>query len=51
VIVDAYFRKINNPKRLNLILKGIPGVIETGIFAGGVWKVVVGDEKGAYVVG
>ncbi len=51
VIVDAYFRKMHNPKRLNLVLKGIPGIIETGIFAGGVWKVVVGSEKGVRIIG
>ncbi|NYZ76612.1 ribose-5-phosphate isomerase RpiA [Candidatus Micrarchaeota archaeon] len=49
VIVDAYFKKISNPERLNLVLKGIPGVIETGIFAGRAWKVVVGNEEGARV--
>jgi ribose 5-phosphate isomerase A len=51
VIVDAYFKRINNPERLNLVLKGIPGIIETGIFAGGVWKVVVGNESGVRVIG
>ncbi|NYZ75982.1 ribose-5-phosphate isomerase RpiA [Candidatus Micrarchaeota archaeon] len=51
VIVDAYFKRVNNPERLNLVLKGIPGIIETGIFAGGVWKVVVGSEKGTRVKG
>jgi ribose 5-phosphate isomerase A len=49
VIVDAYFKRISNPERLNLILKGIPGVIETGIFAGRAWKVIVGNEEGAKV--
>jgi ribose 5-phosphate isomerase A len=49
VIVDAYFKRISNPERLNLTLKGIPGVIETGIFAGRAWKVVVGNEEGARV--
>jgi len=51
VIVDAYFKRINNPARLNLVLKGIPGIIETGIFAGGVWKVVVGSARGVRVIG
>lgn len=51
VIVDAYFRRISNSERLNLILKGIPGIIETGIFAGAAWKVIVGSEKGARVIG
>jgi ribose 5-phosphate isomerase A len=51
VIIDAYFKKVSNPERLNLVLKGIPGIIETGIFAGGVWKVVVGSEKGVRVIG
>jgi ribose 5-phosphate isomerase A len=50
VIVDAYFRRVSNPVRLNAVLKGIPGIIETGIFAGRAWKVVVGSEKGARVV-
>jgi ribose 5-phosphate isomerase A len=51
VILDAYFERINNPERLNLMLKGIPGIVETGIFAGGAWKVIVGSEKGVRVIG
>ena len=46
VIVDAYFERINSPEKLHETLKYIPGVIETGIFAGGVWKVIIGSEKG-----
>lgn len=51
VIIDAYFKRINKPERLNMMLRGIPGIVETGIFAGVVWKVVVGSEKGERVIG
>jgi len=46
LIVDVYFERINNPKRLNEMLKEIPGVIETGLFVEKVWKVVVGSKAG-----
>jgi len=51
VIVDAYFGRINRPEKLHETLKDIPGVIETGIFAGGVWKVIIGTERGVKVLG
>jgi len=51
VIVDAYFERINRPEKLHETLKDIPGVIETGIFAGGVWKVIIGTERGVKVLG
>lgn len=51
VIVDVYFERIENPRVLHDRLKGIPGVIETGLFFGKKWKVVVGSEKGARVIG
>ena len=50
-IVDAYFGRINSPEKLHETLKDIPGVIETGIFAGKVWKVIIGSEKGVKVLG
>jgi len=50
-IVDAYFGRINSPEKLHETLKDIPGVIETGIFAGRVWKVIIGSEKGVKVLG
>jgi len=46
VIVDVYFERINNPKRMDTLLRGIPGVIETGIFAEKVWKVIAGSKVG-----
>jgi ribose 5-phosphate isomerase A len=45
-IVDVYFEKISNPKRVDMLLRSIPGVIETGIFAEKVWKVIVGSKAG-----
>jgi len=51
VIVDAYFERINNPKKLHEMLKEIPGVIETGIFVDKVWKVIAGSESGVQLLG
>jgi ribose 5-phosphate isomerase A len=51
VIVDAYFERINNPKKLHEMLKEIPGVIESGIFVDKVWEVIVGSESGVQLLG
>ncbi|MEM3555581.1 MAG: ribose-5-phosphate isomerase RpiA [Candidatus Micrarchaeia archaeon] len=51
LIVDAYFEKVKKPEKVHEMLKGIPGVIETGLFFGKKWKVVVGSERGARVLG
>jgi ribose 5-phosphate isomerase A len=51
VILDVYFERIKNPKKVHGVLKEIPGVIETGLFFGKVWRVVVGEERGVRVLG
>jgi ribose 5-phosphate isomerase A len=51
VVVDAYFKRINNPDRLNGVLRGIPGIVETGIFSDRAWKVVVGSKSGVRLLG
>lgn len=45
-ILDADFGPIADPKRLNAELKAIPGVVETGIFAGMAHRVYVGRADG-----
>ncbi len=45
-IVDAEMPKIRSPARTDRELRGIVGVVETGIFADCVWRVVVGGENG-----
>lgn len=45
-ILDVDFGPIARPKELNTALKGIPGVVETGLFAGMADVVYVGGRKG-----
>ena len=45
-IIDADFGPIGNPKELNVQLKSIPGVIETGLFIGMADVVYVGKLAG-----
>ena len=45
-IIDADFGPIGNPKELNVQLKSIPGVIETGLFIGMADVVYVGKPAG-----
>lgn len=51
VILDVYFERINNPKKVDAFLRSFPGVIETGIFGEKVWRVVVGSEAGIKLLG
>jgi ribose 5-phosphate isomerase A len=44
-IIDCH-GKIKNPKKMEIALNNIPGVVENGLFTKNVWKVVVGKEKG-----
>ncbi|MCX6776253.1 MAG: ribose-5-phosphate isomerase RpiA [Candidatus Micrarchaeota archaeon] len=46
VIIDVRFVKINNPKSVDVFLRSIPGVIETGIFSEKVSMVIVGSKTG-----
>jgi len=50
-IVDVYFEVIVNPGRLDELLRGVPGVIETGLFIGDMWRVIVGSESGVRLLG
>lgn len=45
-ILDVYFGPIENPKKLDVKLKSIPGVIETGLFVGMVDIVYIGTRDG-----
>ena len=50
-IVDVYLAGIDDPKKVDAFLRGIPGVIETGIFRENVWRVVAGGKADARVLG
>lgn len=43
-LIDAQFGSIDNPEKLNLILKTIPGIVETGLFLGFADVVYVGGK-------
>jgi len=45
-ILDVYFGLIENPKKLNLELKSIPGLIETGLFIDMADVAYVGTQNG-----
>lgn len=45
-IIDVQFKTIENPVNLEKDLNAIPGVVENGIFAGIVDKVLVGTPEG-----
>lgn len=45
-IIDAKITDLKNPKRLELELKGIPGVVENGLFIEMADMVYIGSEKG-----
>ena len=49
-IFDVKCETISNPKKLELELNAIPGVVENGIFTGLADEVVVGHEKGVSIV-
>ncbi|MEM2882347.1 MAG: ribose-5-phosphate isomerase RpiA [Candidatus Bathyarchaeia archaeon] len=49
-ILDADFGPIDDPKRLDADLRSIPGVVETGIFAGMAHRVYVGRADGTVEV-
>ncbi len=45
-VIDADFGIITDPKKLNLELSMIPGVVETGLFIDMATKVFFGQEDG-----
>jgi ribose 5-phosphate isomerase A len=49
-ILDAHFNIIGNPAELEVELNSIPGVVENGIFANVVDKVIVGRKTGMEVI-
>ena len=50
-ILDLKFSQpLNNPEKVAVELKMIPGVLETGLFIGMTDEVHVGTEKGVYVL-
>ena len=51
-VIDCRFRKISGPENLELQLTGIPGVVESGIFARYTKKtiVIVGGKKGCRIL-
>lgn len=46
IIIDVYTDSINDPEKLNLTLKSLPGVVETGLFIGYADVVYVGYPEG-----
>jgi ribose 5-phosphate isomerase A len=44
-IVDCVVGPIDDPTRLHVALRGIPGVVDTGLFLGLASVVLVGDDK------
>ena len=46
-IVDCHFEKITDPSALNDQLRGIPGIVETGLFIGMASKAVIGYADGS----
>ena len=46
MIIDVYTGPINNPRELHILFKGIPGVVETGIFTNIECEVYVGYPNG-----
>ncbi len=46
LIVDANFGIIDDPPKLEHEINNIPGVLENGIFSGGVDRVIVGTREG-----
>lgn len=50
-IIDVQFGKIENPIELNKTINTIPGVVESGLFAGAmVSRIIVGHEDGTVEV-
>ena len=49
-IIDATFGRISDVDGLDMALRAIPGVVETGLFIGIASKAVVAGEKGVKVV-
>ncbi|MDO5849054.1 MAG: ribose-5-phosphate isomerase RpiA [Methanobrevibacter sp.] len=45
-VIDAKFEKIESPTHLEIDLNTIPGVVENGIFANMVDKVIIGTKDG-----
>lgn len=45
-ILDCQFKKIYGPNELNLLLKNIPGVVETGLFVRMTKKLIIAFEDG-----
>ncbi len=45
-IADCDFGKIEDPRELELKLRGIPGVVENGLFCGMVDRIIVGTDDG-----
>lgn len=51
-VIDCRFKKISSPEKLEMQLTGIPGVVESGIFARYTKKtiVIIGAEKGCRIL-
>ncbi len=45
-IADCDFGEVRDPKELELKLRGIPGVVESGLFCGMIDRVIVGTDDG-----
>lgn len=51
LIIDCALEKIENPTKLDVTIRAIPGVIETGLFCGLADCVVYGDDDGISIDG
>jgi len=49
-ILDVDFGAVNEPAKLEMRLKGIPGVIETGLFLGMAQEAIIGTKDGIKVI-
>ena len=49
-ILDVDFGAVDEPAELEMRLKGIPGVIETGLFLGMAQEAIVGTRDGIKVI-
>ena len=49
-ILDVDFGVVNEPAKLEMRLKGIPGVIETGLFLGMTQEAIIGTKDGIKVI-
>lgn len=50
MIADCTFDAIADPAALHVLLKGIVGVVETGLFIGMATRIIAGTESGPRII-